>query len=141
MPGDRLFPWEELPRNCSRVDVLEWYIEIGKDQSQFGSLTAHTSVCNMWSLYIDRLKAEANKGKKKKWVNPILARCSSIINCLMTLYLNGGDNVGSHVSWPRKRARKNPLWLLPKSVFIESSINGSSEKMQSSTLSIEQVPI
>jgi hypothetical protein len=126
----QLFPSEELPRNCSRVDVLEWYIEIGKDQSQFGSLTAHTSVCNMWSLYIDRLKAEANKGKKKKWMNPILARCSSIINCLMTLYLNGGDNVGSHVSWPRMRARKNPLWLLPKSVFIESSINNSSKEIQ-----------
>jgi hypothetical protein len=30
--------------------------------------------------------------------------------------------------------------LLPKSFFIESSINGSSEEMQSSTSSIKQVP-
>jgi hypothetical protein len=30
--------------------------------------------------------------------------------------------------------------LLPKSVFIESSINGSSEEMQSYTLSIKQLP-
>jgi hypothetical protein len=22
------FPWEELPRNSSRLDVLEWYIEL-----------------------------------------------------------------------------------------------------------------
>jgi hypothetical protein len=31
-----------------------------------GSFTVHTSVCNMWSLYIvDRLKAEANKGNEQ----------------------------------------------------------------------------
>jgi hypothetical protein len=35
-----------------------------------------------------------------------------------------------------RRARK----LLPKSVFIESSINGSREEMQSSTSSVKQVP-
>jgi hypothetical protein len=94
----------------------------------------------MWSSYIDRLKAESNKGKKKKWVNPILARCSSIIHCLITNYLNDGDNVESHASWPRKRARKNSPSLLPKSVFIELSITGSSEEIQSFTLSIKQVP-
>ncbi len=71
-----------------------------------GSLTVHTSVCNMWSLYIDTLKAEANKGNKMKWVNPISARCSSIINHLVTNYLNGGDNVESHAWWPRKRKGK-----------------------------------
>jgi hypothetical protein len=90
-------------------------------------------------LYIDRLKAEANKGKKK-WVNPISARCLSIIHFFITNYLNGGDNVESHALLPRKRARINPPSLLPKSVFIESSINGSSEEIQSSTSSIEQVP-
>jgi hypothetical protein len=37
-----------------------------------------------------------------------------------------------------KRARKDPPSLLPKSVFIASSINGSSEEMQSSTLSVKQ---
>ncbi len=51
---------------------------------------------NMWSLYIDRLKAEANKGKNK-WVYPILARCLSVIHHLISKYLNGGDNVESHV--------------------------------------------
>jgi hypothetical protein len=110
-----------LPRNCSRIDVLEWYIEIANEMNlrclvnitlfpmavDHGSLTVHTSVCNLWSSYIDRLKAEANKGKKKKWVNPILARCLSIIHHLVTNYLNGGDDVESHASWPRKRARKN----------------------------------
>jgi hypothetical protein len=68
---------------CSRIDVLEWYIEIANAMNlslvkitlfpmaiDNGSLTVCTSVCNMWSSYIDRLKAEANKGKKKKWVNP-----------------------------------------------------------------------
>jgi hypothetical protein len=30
IPGDQLFPWEELPSNCSRIDVLEWHIEIAK---------------------------------------------------------------------------------------------------------------
>jgi hypothetical protein len=32
MPGDQLFPWEELPRNC-RIDVLEWYIEIANEMN------------------------------------------------------------------------------------------------------------
>jgi hypothetical protein len=142
-----------LPRNLSRIDVLEWYIEIANEMKlslinitlfpmvvDHGSLTVHTSVCNMWSSYIDRLKAEANKGKKKKWVNPISVRCLSIIHHLVTNYLNGGDNVESHASRPRKRPRKNPPSLLPKSVFVESSINGSSKEIQSSTSSIEQVP-
>jgi hypothetical protein len=133
--------------------MLEWYIDIANEMNlslqnitlfpmavDHGSLTVHTSVCNMWYSYIDRLKAESNKGKKKKWVNPISARCLSIIHNLVTNYLNDGKNVGSHASRPRKRARKNPLSLLPKSVFIELSINGSSEEMQSSTLSIKQVP-
>jgi hypothetical protein len=64
----QLFPWGELPRNCSRVDVLEWYIEIGKDQSQFGSLTAHTSVCNMWSKLTDwRLKLTRAR-RRNGWI-------------------------------------------------------------------------
>jgi hypothetical protein len=99
MLGDQLFPWEELPRNCNRIDVLEWYIEIANEMNlslvnitlfpmvaDHGSLTVHTSVRNMWSSYIDRLKAEANKGNKKKWVNPISVRCLSIIHCLITNY-------------------------------------------------------
>ncbi len=105
-----------------------------------GSFTVRTSVCNMWSLYIDRLKAEANKGKKK-WVNPILARCLSIIHHLMSNYLNGGDNVESPtLLWLRKRTRINPAFLVPKSIFIESSINSSSKEIQSSTSTIKQVP-
>jgi hypothetical protein len=133
--------------------VLEWYIDIANEMNlslqnitlfpmavDHGSLTVHTSVCNMWYSYIDRLKAESNKDKKKKWVNPISARCLSIIHHLVTNYLNAGENVGSHASRPRKRAQKNPPSLLPKSVFIELSINGSSEEMQSSTSSIKQVP-
>jgi hypothetical protein len=62
MPGGQLFPWEELPRNSSRVHVLEWYIEIENEMNlslvdidlfpmtvDHGSLTVHTSECNMWS--------------------------------------------------------------------------------------------
>ena len=131
--------------------MLEWYIDIANERNlslqnitlfpmavDHGSLTVRTSVCNMWYSYIDRLKAESNKGKKKKRVNPISARCLSIIHRLVTNYLNAGKNVASHASRPRKRARKNPPSLLPKSVFIESSINGSSEEMQSSTSSIRE---
>jgi hypothetical protein len=121
MPGDGLFLWEELPRNCSRIDVLEWYIDIANEMNlslqnitlfpmavDHRSLTVHTSVCNLWYLYIDRLKAESNKGKKKKRVNPILARCLSIIHHLITNYLNDGKIVGSHASWPKKRTWKDP---------------------------------
>jgi hypothetical protein len=54
--------------------------------------------------------------------------------------LNDGKIVGSHASRPSKRAWKDPQSLLPKSVFIESSINGSSEEMQSYTLSVKQLP-
>jgi hypothetical protein len=152
IPGGQLYPWEKLPRNSSRVDVLERYIEIANEMNlslvdiilfpmvvDHGSFTVCTSMCNMWSSYIERLKAEANKGKKK-WVNHILARCLSIIHHLMSNYLNGGDNVVSHALRPRKRARINPASLVPKSVFIESSINGSSKEIQSSTSSIKQVP-
>ena len=45
-----------------------------------------------------------------------------------------------HDSWPRKRVRMNKASLVPKSVFIESSINGSSEEIPSSTSSVLQVP-
>jgi hypothetical protein len=153
MPGDQLFPWEELSRNCSRIDVLEWYIDIANEMNlslqnitlfpmavDHGSLTVCTSVCNMWYSYIDKLKAESNRGKKNKWVNPLSARCLSIIHHLITNYLDDGKNVGSHASQPRKSTWKNPPSLLPKSVFIESSINGSSEEMQSSTSPVKQLP-
>jgi hypothetical protein len=104
-----------------------------------GSFTVCTSVRNISSSYIDRLKSEANKGKKKCG-NPILARCLSIIHHLVSKYLNGGDNVESHALWLRKRERINPASLVPKSVFIESSINSSSKEIHSSTSSIQQVP-
>jgi hypothetical protein len=54
MLRDQLFPWEELPRTCSRIDVLEWYIEIANEMNlrlvnitlfpmavDHGSLTVH----------------------------------------------------------------------------------------------------
>jgi hypothetical protein len=121
-------------KNLSVVDIT--LFPIADDHRSF---TVHTSLCNMWSSYIDRLKAEANKGKKK-WVNPLLVRCLSVIHHLMSNYLNGGDNVESQASQPRKRARINPVSLLPISVFITSSINGSSKEIQSSTSSVQQVP-
>ncbi len=110
--------------------MLEWYIEIANEMNlclvnitlfpmvvDDGSLTVHTSVCNMWSSHIDRLKAEANKGKKKKWVNPILARCLSIIHYLVTNYLNGGDNVESHALWLRKRAKDKSTIVVTQICF------------------------
>jgi hypothetical protein len=57
----------------------------------------------------------------------------------MRNYLNGGENVECHDSQPRKRVRTNKASLVPKSVFIESSIN-SSEEISSSTSSVLQVP-
>jgi hypothetical protein len=94
---------------------MEWYIEIANEKNlslvdrtlspmvvDHTSFTVRTHVCNMWSSYIDRLKAEANNGKKK-WVNPILARCLYIIHHLVSNYLNCGDNVESHALQPRKR--------------------------------------
>jgi hypothetical protein len=33
LPGDQLFPWEELPRICSRIDVPEWYIDIANEKN------------------------------------------------------------------------------------------------------------
>jgi hypothetical protein len=108
------------------VDVLDWYIEITDEKNlslvniikfpmvvDHRSFTVHISVCNMWSPYIDKLKAEVNKGKKKQ-VNPIWTRCLSIIHHLLSKYLNGGHHVESHASWPRKRARINPASLVPK---------------------------
>jgi hypothetical protein len=93
--------------------VLEWYIEIANEKNlslvditifpmvvDHGSFTVCTSVCIMSSSYIDRLKAEVNKGKKK-WVNPISVSCLSIIHHLISNYLKGGDNVESHASRPR----------------------------------------
>jgi hypothetical protein len=67
MPGDWLFPWEELPRNCSRIDVLEWYIDITNEMNlslqnialfpmavDHRLLTVHTRISNVWYSYIDR---------------------------------------------------------------------------------------
>ncbi len=137
-------------KNSSRLDVLEWYIEIANENNlgladitifpkmvDHGSFTVHTSVCNMWSSYIDRLKAEVNKGKKK-WINHILVRCFSIIYCLISNYLKGGDNVEYHALQLRKWQRINPAYLVSESVFIESSLNGSCEEIQFSTSSIQQ---
>ncbi len=93
--------------------MLEWYIDIANKMNlslqnitlfpmavDHGSLTVRTSVCNMWYSYIGRLKAESNKGKKNKWVNPISARCLFIIHHLITNYSNAGENDGSHASRP-----------------------------------------
>ncbi len=132
--------------------MLEWYIDIANEKNlslvditlfpmavDHRSFTVHTSVCNMWSSYIDRLNVEGNKGRSK-CVNHISARCMQIINRLVRNYLNGGDNVECHDSLPRKRVRMNKASLVPKSVFIESSINSSSEEIPSSTSSVLQVP-
>jgi hypothetical protein len=54
--------------------------------------------------------------------------------------LNDVKIVGSHASRPSKRAWKDPPSVLPKSVFIESSIHGSSEETQSYTSSVTQLP-
>ena len=152
MPAGQLFPWEELPRSPSRVEVLKWYIDIANEKNlslvditlfpmvvDHGSFTVCTSVCNMWSSYIDRLKVEANKGRSK-CVNPTMVRCMQIINHLVRNYLNSGDNVECYDSWPRKRVRMNNASLVPKTVFIESSINSSSEEIPSFTSSVLQVP-
>jgi hypothetical protein len=149
MPAGCFFLWEELPRNSSRVDVLEWYIDISNEKNlssvnitlvplevDHRSFTVCTRVCNLWSLFIDRLKAEVNEGKKK-WVNLISAWCLSVIHCLISNYLKCGDNVESPASWLRKWPRINPASLALISVFIESFINGSNEEIQCSGSSLQ----
>jgi hypothetical protein len=73
-PG-RLFPWEELPREATKGRVLEFVANIANKHNlslveltvfpmavDHQSLTVRTSVCNMWSMYLDKV------GKFQDWV-------------------------------------------------------------------------
>ena len=130
VPG-RLFPWEELPREATKGRVLEFVAEIANKHNlslveltvfpmtvNHKSLTVRTSVCNMWSSYLDRVN--------QKESYPISKECLQIFNRLISDYLNGTGELESFAARPAKKARVLGLGaLVPKSVFIESSIDSS----------------
>lgn len=130
VPG-RLFPWEELPRDATKGRVLEFVAEIANKHNlslveltvfpmtvNHKSLTVRTSVCNMWSSYLDRVN--------QKESYPISKECLQIFNRLISEYLNGTGELESFAARPAKKARVLGVGaLVPKSVFIESSIGSS----------------
>jgi hypothetical protein len=96
------------------------------------SLTVQTSVCNMWSTYL-------NKANQKESY-PVLQECLQIFNCLISQYLNGVGELESYAICPTKKARVGKGSLVPKSVFIESSIHSSMDDTASSNASITELP-
>ena len=131
MEGGRLFPWEDLPRDATKGRVLEFVAEIAEKHNlslvdltvfpmsvDHKSLTVRTSVCNMWSTYLDKVN--------QKESNPISQGTLRIYNRIISEYLNGVDSLESHSLRPSKKARLGKGLLVPKSVFIESSIDSSS---------------
>ncbi len=79
-PG-RLFPWEELPREVTKGRVLEFVAEIVNEQNlslvditvfpmsvDHKSLTVRTSVCNMWSTYLDKVNQKESSPLSQKCI-------------------------------------------------------------------------
>jgi hypothetical protein len=96
------------------------------------SLTVQTSVCNMWSTYLDKVN--------QKESYPVSQECLQIFNCLISEYLNGVGELESYAIHPTKKARVGKGSLVPKSVFIESSIHSSNNDMASFNASIKELP-
>ena len=143
-PG-RLFPWEELPREATKGRVLEFVADIANKHNlslveltvfpmavNHKSLTVRTSVCNMWSTYLDKVN--------QKESYPVSQECLQIFNCLISEYLNGVGELESYAIRPTKKARVGKGSLVPKSVFIESSINSSIDDTASFNASIKELP-
>jgi hypothetical protein len=143
-PG-RLFPWEELPREATKGRVLEFVADIANEHNlslveltvfpmvvDHKSLTVRTSVCNMWSTYLDKVN--------QKESYPVSQECLQIFNCLISEYLNGVGELESYTIRPNKKARVGKGSLVPKSVFIESSIHSSMDDTASFNASIKELP-
>ncbi len=141
----RLFPWEELPREATKGRVLEFVADIANKHNlslveltvfpmavNHKSLTVRTSVCNMWSMYLDKVN--------QKESYPVSQECLQIFNCLISQYLNGVGELESYAIHPTKKARVGKASLVPKSVFIESSIHSSMDDTASSNASITELP-
>jgi hypothetical protein len=96
------------------------------------SLTVRTSVCNMWSTYLDKVN------QKESYT--ISQECLRIFNCLISEYLNGVGELESYAIHPTKKARVGKGSLVPKSVFIESSIHSSNDDTASFNASIKELP-
>jgi hypothetical protein len=142
-PG-RLFLWEELPREATKGRVLEFVADIANKHNlslveltvfpmvvDHKSLTVRTSVCNMWSTYLDKVN--------QKESYPVSQECLQIFNCLISEYLNGVGELESYAVRPTKKARVGKGSLVPKSVFIESSIHSSMDDTASSNASITEL--
>jgi len=143
-PSGRHFPWEQLPRDASTSTVLEFVAEhahknklglvditIFPKAVDHGSFTVRTSVCNTWSSLVDKVKKEANQ--------PLSKRCLSIMQRLVSEYLNQSERERLPATPPTKRARCGEPTAVPKSVFVEESISSSSDGIQSSHGSMTEV--
>jgi hypothetical protein len=86
-----LFPWEVLPREVTKGKVLEFVAEIANKRNlslvdltifpmlvNHKSLTVRTSVCNMWSTYLDKVN--------QKESDPISHGCLQICNRIISEY-------------------------------------------------------
>ena len=139
MPAGRLFPWEDLPRDASKRTVMEFVARIAQEKNlslvdltvfpmslDHSSLTDRSTVSHAWSLYLDKLKDDKEE--------PISPTCLKFCYGLLGEYTNNGasdvvpDTDCFHTS---KRRRIDTPSLVPKSVFIESSINNSSDHIPS----------
>jgi hypothetical protein len=91
LDSGRLFPWEVLPREATKGKVLEFVAEIANKHNlslvdltifpmlvNHKSLTVRTSVCNMWSTYLDKVN--------QKESDPISHGCLQIFNCIISEY-------------------------------------------------------
>jgi hypothetical protein len=143
-PG-RLFPWEELPREATKGRVLEFVADIANKHNlslveltvfplavNHESLTVRTSVCNMWSTYVNKVN--------QKESYPLLQECLQIFNCLISEYLNGVSELESYAVCPTKKARVGKGSLVPKSVIIELSNDSSIDGTASLNASIKELP-
>jgi hypothetical protein len=96
------------------------------------SLTVQTSVCNMWSTYLDKVN--------QKESYPLSQECLQIYKGLISEYLNGVGELESYAIHPTKKARVGQGSFVPKSVIIEASIDSSNDAHASFNASIKESP-
>ncbi len=104
--------------NLSLVDLTVFPMSVNHK-----SLTVRTSVCNMWSMYLDKVNQEES--------NPISQGSLRMYNRIISEYFNGVDALESHALCPSKKARLGKGSLVLESVFIESSIDSSIDNTSS----------
>jgi hypothetical protein len=82
-------------------------------------------------MYLDKVN--------QKESNPISQGCLHVFNHLINEYLNDVDGLESHALHPSKKARIGKVSLVPKSVFIESSIDSSIDDTPSFNASMKEL--